>query len=94
MVTIISQNGWVEGYLAARMLLEHIAKKGPLPIGWVDTGFTVVTKDNADQVTARVNDPSLNATEFKSLIDQVMADPAAAAKSYDGCRGCGTTFKP
>jgi hypothetical protein len=45
-------------------------------------------------VTARVNDPSLNATDFKGLIDKVLADPAAAAKPYDGCRGCGTSFKP
>lgn len=49
---------------------------------------------NADAVTARVNDPSKSSVEFKSLVDKVLADPQAASAPYDGCRGCGTTFKP
>jgi len=93
MVAIQSQNGWPEGYLSAKLLLQHIVKKTPLPSGWIDTGFTDITKDNAAEVTARIKDPSLNAAAFKDLIDKVLADPAAAAKPYDGCRGCGTTFK-
>lgn len=92
MVAIQSQNGWPEGYLSAKLLLMHLAKNTPLPGGWIDTGFTNITKDNADEVTARIKDPSLNAAAFKSLIDAVLADPTAAAKPYDGCRGCGTTF--
>ena len=94
MVAMTGQNGWVEGYLSARLLLEHIAKGTPLPAGWIDTGFTVITKDNADAVSARINDPSLNATEFKDVIDKILADPQAATQPYDGCRGCGTTFTP
>jgi len=94
MVAIVSQDGWVEGYLAGRLLLGNLAKKTPLPKGWINTGFTVITKENADAVTARVNDPSKNSVEFKSLVDKVLADPQAASAPYDGCRGCGTTFKP
>lgn len=90
---IISQDGWVEGYLAARMLLMNIALKTPLPKGWIDSGFTVITKDNASAVAARVTDPSKNAAEFKTLLDKVLADPQAASAAYEGCRGCGTSFK-
>ncbi len=91
---IISQDGWVEGYLAARLLLTNLAKKAPLPKGWINTGFTVITKENAAAVAARVSNPSENAAEFKTLLDKVLADPQAASAPYQGCRGCGTTFKP
>ncbi len=94
MNAIISQNGWPEGYLSARLLLGSIAKKAPLPNGWIDTGFTVITKDNADAVTARIKDPALNASEFKTFVDKVIANPQAAVQPFDACRGCGTKFTP
>jgi ribose transport system substrate-binding protein len=94
MTSIISQNGWPEGYLSAAILLGHIAKKTPLPNGWIDTGFTAITKANADEVTARINNPSLNATEFKSFIQKVLSNPQGAAKPFTDCRGCGITFTP
>ncbi len=94
MTSIISQNGWPEGYLSAAILLGHIAKKTPLPNGWIDTGMTAITKSNADEVTARIKDPSLNAAEFKSFIAKVLANPQAAAKPLTDCRGCGITFTP
>lgn len=93
MTSIISQNGWPEGYLAASLLLQHIAKKTPLPNGWIDTGLTAITKANADAVTARINNPSLNAAEFKTFIQKVLSNPQAAAKPFTDCRGCGITFK-
>lgn len=92
MVSIIGQNGWVQGYLAARLLLEQIANGTEMPQGFIDTGLTVITKDNADAVAARVNDPSLNAVEFKDFIDGVLADVEAAVQPYEACRGCGTSF--
>ncbi|BEP14860.1 hypothetical protein acdb102_31710 [Acidothermaceae bacterium B102] len=94
MTTIISQNGWPEGYLSAALLLQNIAKGTPLPKGWIDTGLTTITAANADEVTAREKNPALNATVFAAAISKVLADPQAATKDYTGCRGCGTTFKP
>lgn len=94
MTAIISQNGWPEGYLSAAILLQHIAKKTPLPNGWIDTGYTVITKANADAVTARIKDPSLNATEFKGLVEKVLSNPSGSAKPLEDCRGCGITFTP
>ncbi len=94
MTSIISQNGWPEGYLSASILLGHIAKKTPLPNGWIDTGYTAITKANSDEVTARINNPSLNAVEFKTFIQNVLSNPQAAAKPFTDCRGCGITFTP
>jgi ABC-type sugar transport system substrate-binding protein len=94
MVSIIGQNGWLEGYLATRLLLEQIVNGTPMPEGFIDLGHTVITPENADAVTARVQDPTLNATDFKEFIDKVLADPAAMAQPLDACRGCGTTFTP
>lgn len=94
MVAIIGQNGWTEGYLAARLLLGQIVNGTKMPKGFIDTGLTVITKDTADAVSKRVADPSLNETEFKSFIDKVLADPQAVTQPYENCRGCGTSFKP
>jgi len=93
MVAIISQNGWPEGYLSATMLLLHLGQKATLPEGWIDTGYTVITKANADQVTARLENTDLNAAAFKDLVDKVLANPQASIKPFDQCRGCGTSFK-
>ena len=73
---------------------EKEAKGTPLPKGWIDTGLTTITADNADEVTAREKNPALNATVFAAAISKVLANPQAATKDYTGCRGCGTTFKP
>lgn len=93
MVAIISQNGWPEGYLSATMLLQYLGKKTPLPNGWIDTGYTAITKANADQVTARLKNTDLNAAAFKDLVEKVLSDPQASTKPFDQCRGCGTSFK-
>jgi ABC-type sugar transport system substrate-binding protein len=88
-VAIASQNGWPEGYLAATLLLDDIVGGTKPPKGWIDTGITLITAENTDDVIARINDPSLNAEQFKDLVDKVLEDPAAAAKPMTDCRGCG-----
>jgi ABC-type sugar transport system substrate-binding protein len=89
LVAIASQNGWPEGYLGAMLLLRKLVNGTEPPKGWIDTGITLITKENADTVIARIKDPSLSATQFKSLVDKVLTDPAAATKPYTDCRGCG-----
>lgn len=93
MVAIIGQNGWNQGYLANKLLLDQIVNGSEMPKGFIDTGFTVITKENADDVAARVEDPTLNQTEFKDFIGEVLSDPEAATQPYEDCRGCGTTFE-
>jgi len=94
MVAIIGQNGWNMGYVAMKLLLDQISNGKEMPKGFIDTGLTVITKQNADDVAARVEDPTLNQTEFKDLIQKILSDPQAAMQPYENCRGCGTTFKP
>ena len=80
MDVIVGQSGFVEGYLTMHYLLASLVDHKPLPKGWVNTGYEVITKDNAAQILTRNQaDPTAadGALAYnKKIIDQIVADPA------------------
>ena len=50
--SIIGQNGFVQGYVAAKFLLAHLVDGKKIPVGWLNAGDEVVTKSNVNAAIA------------------------------------------
>lgn len=47
MNVIVGQSGFVQGYVAMKLVLEKLVNGKELPQGWLDTGIETITKENA-----------------------------------------------
>lgn len=81
----IGQQPFIQGYVAMKMLLLKVEGKANVKRGWVNTGVEIVTTANVDQVLARENSlssgPSQSLAFYKTTLDKIFADPAAAVTS-------------
>lgn len=79
MVAAIEQNAWLMGYVGMKLVAQAAFADQPLPTGWINTGFTLVSKDNAEYIVELLNDPTVAEAEFKEIGDQIVADAANLA---------------
>ena len=79
----INQHGYVDGVVGATLLARHILHGTPLPTGWVNAGFDLVTKANVNKIadvvdTATSGKSSAAAAYYGPLIKKILANPKAA----------------
>jgi ribose transport system substrate-binding protein len=71
---------FLKGYIAISFLAAHAQKGTPLPTGWFNPGFGIVTAANIDQIIAREQNNSTRYAFYKPIIDKELADPSAYIK--------------
>ena len=74
--TVVSQDGFVQGYTSMYFLLQNLINKKPIPKGWFNTGLQVITKANATQALARLKstDPKVSYAYYQSVITKLLAE--------------------
>jgi ribose transport system substrate-binding protein len=70
-------NWYLQGYATVRMLAAAARGESKIPEGFVDVGFTLITKDNVDEIAARNASKAATAEWFapkiKALFDGIPA---------------------
>jgi ribose transport system substrate-binding protein len=72
----ISQRGFVQGYVNARLMLE-VAAGRKLERGYLNTGYELINKDNAAEYAKALADPVVARKYFGALIDKLIESPDA-----------------
>jgi ribose transport system substrate-binding protein len=73
----IFQRGFVQGYVAAALMLEHLINGKPEPEGWVNTGYDVITAQNAKEIETVAASTSAATSYYEGLINKLIAEPSA-----------------
>ena len=69
-------NRYLEGYLPIKLLADSVRGVRPLPKGWIDIGYTVVTKDNVDEIIKRNSSAAETSAWYAPKIKAALADAA------------------
>ncbi len=73
------ENYYVQGYVTAS-LLAKAARGTPLPQGWIDTGYTLITKSSVGALTQAIATDSGTIAYWKPKVDAIMSNVAAVTK--------------
>ena len=94
MAAVIGQNGYVQGFLAAKYMLQQLQGGAAMPDGWLSSGIEVITKANAAKAIAvRNTDTAAGyATYYASVISS--AETAEAAGGLPSVGAQLTTLAP
>lgn len=65
----VGQNGYQQGYITTRVILEHLVNNKPMPEGWIDSGTTPATKANIKSVAELMSSVE-NQVEYYKPIDE------------------------
>jgi ABC-type sugar transport system substrate-binding protein len=76
----LAQDWYVEGYTAARMLIDAIQSGTKPPAGWFQPGTTIVTKANIAALMTRDASPAGMAAFYKPIIGKLWGNISAAAQ--------------
>lgn len=72
-------NWYLEGYAAVKLAADK-ARGAELPEGWVDVGYTVITKDNVAEIERRDSSVEQTAAWYKPKVDEFFGDLQANVK--------------
>ncbi len=75
LTSAVTQRGFVEGYVAAKLMLEHLVNHKAEPKGWIDTGFDLMTKSNVSQIAAALSSTSAAQSYYSGLIAKLTNNP-------------------
>jgi ABC-type sugar transport system substrate-binding protein len=78
---IIGQNGFVQGYVAAKLLLKHLVSGTKLKAGWLNSGGEVVNAADANAAIAvrQTTNPTTVYKYYKSYITAALAEESSPA---------------
>ncbi len=85
----MSQRGFVEGYVAAKLTLQKLVDGKAEPKGWIDSGVDLMTKDTVAAVSKALSSPEAAKAYYAGLLDkltnnpQTFPDQAAEQTMYD-----------
>lgn len=73
--TVVSQDGFVQGYTAMYFVLQKLINDKEIPKGWFNTGLQVINKDNVDPALERLTskDPKVSFLYYQSVIEKLIA---------------------
>jgi ABC-type sugar transport system substrate-binding protein len=71
----VTQRGYVEGYVAATLMLNHLVNGTPEPKGWIDTGFDLMTKSTVAGVAKALSSPAAAQAYYQGLITKLTTNP-------------------
>jgi ribose transport system substrate-binding protein len=77
---LISPEHWLKGYIAIKLLAKHAQTGAPLPAGWWNPGYLVVTKANSAKVIARQKTAASRYAYFAPIANAELAHPAKFLK--------------
>lgn len=69
----VAVNWWLSGYTSVRLLAEA-ARGGDIPEGWIDTGFTLLNRDNADEIEERDASPAAAARWYAPKVEELFSN--------------------
>lgn len=79
LVATMVEDYYVQGYVTAS-LLAMAARGTPLPQGWVDTGYTLITKKDVGALTQAIASDSGTIAYWKPKVDAITSNVAAVTK--------------
>jgi ABC-type sugar transport system substrate-binding protein len=75
MTADITKRGFVQGYVAATLMLQHLVKKTPEPKGWINTGFDVLTKTTAPAIAKALLSSTAAEAYYGGLLKKYTTKP-------------------
>lgn len=69
-----ANNYWLTGYVATRLLADRVRGVGSLPVGFIDTGFTMIDSNNAAEIEVRDSAPVEAARWYAPMVEEIFAD--------------------
>jgi ABC-type sugar transport system substrate-binding protein len=72
----VFQRPFVQGYVGATLMLEHLVDGKPEPKGWINTGYDVLTRQNATEIEKAATSTSAAMSYYGRLINKLIAEPA------------------
>jgi len=85
----MSQRGFVQGYVAAKLTLQKLVDGKAEPKGWIDSGVDLMTKDTVAAVSKALSSTEAAKAYYAGLLDkltnnpQTFPDQAAEQTVYD-----------
>jgi len=70
-----TQRGFVQGYVAAKLMLEHLVNGKKEPSGWIDTGYDLMTKSNVKNVAAALSSSAAAKKYYAGLLKALTNNP-------------------
>jgi ABC-type sugar transport system substrate-binding protein len=77
---LVDPHHFLKGYIALTFLADHAQHGTPIPKGWFNPGYGVVTKANVAAVIAREKNNSARYAFYAPIIKKELADPSAYIK--------------
>jgi ABC-type sugar transport system substrate-binding protein len=71
LVCTLNDDYFVQGYVAASLLIKG-ARGQALPQGWIDTGYTIVTKSNIKAITKATSSDAARITYWKPRAEAIL----------------------
>jgi ribose transport system substrate-binding protein len=71
----VSQNPFMQGYLPIRLLVDHLTTGNPLPEGWLNPGWEIITSENYAETLPRNTDAGLAAEFQADRVADILANP-------------------
>jgi hypothetical protein len=75
LTSTVTQRGFVEGFVAAKLMLEGIINHRVQPKRWIDTGFDLMPKSNVAQVAAALKSPAAAEADYGGLTAKLTTNP-------------------
>ena len=71
---------FLKGYIAITLLAQHAQQGKPLPTGWFNPGFGLVTAANIDQIISREQNNQTRYAYYAPILQKELATPSAYIK--------------
>jgi ABC-type sugar transport system substrate-binding protein len=75
LTTAVTQRGFVEGYVAAKLMLEHLIYHKAEPKGWIDTGFDLMDKSTVAGVAKALSSTASAQAYYSGLLKKLTTNP-------------------
>jgi ABC-type sugar transport system substrate-binding protein len=83
----VSQNAYMQGYLPIRLLVDHLQTGDPLPEGWLNPGWEIITSENHAETLPRNTDATLAAEYQADRVADILANPSEHFRPLDEVYG-------
>jgi ribose transport system substrate-binding protein len=83
---LVDPEHFLKGYVAMRLLIEHVLYGKKIPPGWWDPGDLLVTQNNVQQIITRQQSLANKGQFYQMIIDEEFADPSAFIKPLNLAR--------
>ncbi|MDT0183993.1 substrate-binding domain-containing protein [Microbacterium sp. ARD31] len=74
MVGAVTQRSWLQGYVGTKLIANSAFRGDPMPVGWVNTGYDIVTAENLEEIVTILQDPDAAKDAYQALGDEIVAD--------------------